>query len=271
MPMTVYADVLVAVNYLLNLLVLTGAGKLMGAVLSRRRVCFAALAGALGSLVIFLPFYGFAAQAVFKLLLALVMTAGAFGVKPFGRLFRNLLAVFTISFLFAGCMAALEFFCAPAGVLFYNGVVYFNVSALSLVGWSAAAFAVLTLGHRLLSNRPAEKALYQLTIRTNGKTVSTRCLSDTGNALREPFSGAPVIVCDKQLGEKMLDGQPPERIRLIPCGTVSGNSVLRGFRPDEVIISGQGKTIQTKDVYIAASQKEIAGEYEAVLPPQLIS
>lgn len=267
--MTVYADVLVAVNYLLNLLILVVAGKITGTVISRRRVCLAALVGALGSLVIFLPFYGFALQTAGKLLLAAGMTAAAFGFRPVKRLARNLLSVFTVSFLFAGAMAALEFFVSPAGVLFYNGVVYFNLSALQLVGWSVAAFLILTLTSRVFASRPASKTLYRLTIRTNGKTISLNGLSDTGNALREPFSGAPVIVCSRSLAEKMMADQPQERVRLIPCSTVAGNGVLTGFRPDEVEIAGDGKIVKTSDVYIAAGSWEIDGEYQAVLHPQL--
>ncbi len=49
--MEVYADVLVVVNYVINLLVLMAAAKLAGVVTRRGRLGLGALTGALGALV----------------------------------------------------------------------------------------------------------------------------------------------------------------------------------------------------------------------------
>lgn len=66
--MTVYADVLVVVNYIVNLLLLLASAKLLGVVTCRWRLCAGALVGALGSLVIFLPYVGMWFQALYKIL-----------------------------------------------------------------------------------------------------------------------------------------------------------------------------------------------------------
>lgn len=79
--MTVYADVLVVVNYIVNLLLLLASAKLLGVVICRWRLCAGALVGALGSLVIFLPYVGMWFQILYKILLALAMAAAAFGVR----------------------------------------------------------------------------------------------------------------------------------------------------------------------------------------------
>lgn len=269
--MTIYADVLVAANYLLNLLLLMLAGKLMGKATRRRRLCFAALLGAIGSLIIFLPFYGFGVQTAYKLALAVSMTAAAFGARPVKHLMKSVFVVFTVSFMFAGVMAALEMLFSPTGFLFYNGIVYFNISALQLVIWSAVAFVVIGLLERMLGARPAQKLFYELTIFTNGKSVAVRVLADSGNVLREPFSGVPVIVCGKTFAQRLMDAQPPERIRLIPCSTVSGEGVLHAFRPDAVRIAKDGAVCaMTADVYIAAAAQEMDGEYQAVMNPRLV-
>ena len=102
-----------------------------------------------------------------------------------------------------------------------------------------------------------------------GKQISFHALEDNGNRLKEPFSGAPVIVCDGALAGR-LSPASPERIRLIPCSTVTGDAVLEAFRPDCVRITYKGREIITKDVYIAKSKEPIRGEYEAVLNSQII-
>ena len=56
--MTVYADVLIVVNYIVNLFMLLAARRILGSAAGRGRMSLAALLGAAGSLVIFLPYIG---------------------------------------------------------------------------------------------------------------------------------------------------------------------------------------------------------------------
>lgn len=265
--MTVYVDVLLAVNYAVNLVLLLVAARFMGAVVGRRRLCSAALLGAAGAMAIFLPPCGYFFQALYKAALTLAMTVAAFGLKPWRRLAKALFALMVSSFLFAGLMLALQFFWS--GVRYHNGIVYFDVSALDLVFWTAVSYAFLWLFERLFLNRTGEKRLCHVTVDLDGKQIAFRALADTGNQLKEPFSGAPVIVCDKTLLERVIPSNP-ERIRLIPCSTVIGGTVLEAFHPDRVRIAhGQSETV-TSDVYIAQSREPIRGEYEAVFNPQMI-
>ena len=267
--MTVYADVLVVVNSIVNLLLLLASAKLLGVVTCRWRLCAGALVGALGSLVIFLPYVGMWFQALYKILLALAMAAAAFGVRPWQRLAKALFVTFAVSFLFAGLMLALSHLLAPAGMIFYNGVVYFDISVLALILSTTAAYLLLLLFERLFAGRVDEHRLYEITVTAGGRAVSCKGLADTGSDLREPFSGAPVIVCDRTLAERV---RPPEHagFRVIPCRTVTGEGALEGFRPDEIQITGGGRTIRTSDVYIAASREPISGEYQALINPQII-
>lgn len=265
--MTVYVDVLLAVNYTVNLILLLVAARLMGAVVARKRLCLAALLGAAGALAIFLPSGGFLFQTLYKLALTASMTAAAFGFRPWRRMLKGLLALMTASFIFAGFMLALQFFWG--GALYQNGVVYFNISALDLIFWTGVSYGVLWLFERLFLNRTSEKKLCSVTVDLEGKQISFRALADTGNQLKEPFSGAPVMVCDGSLTARMMPDRP-ERVRLIPCNTVAGGTVLESFRPDRVRIIHEGRETVTRDVYIARSREPIRGEYEAVFNPQII-
>ena len=154
-------------------------------------------------------------------------------------------------------------------MFFYNGVVYFDLPMLLLVGCCTGAYLVLWLVDRLFFSRSAPKHLYDLVITSEGKQISLKGLADTGSNLKEPFSGAPVIVCDRGLAERIRP-QEQTRFRIIPCVTVTGDGALEAFRPDEVRISGEGAQIQTSDVYIAVSRQPIGGEYQAVMNPCLV-
>ena len=265
--MTVYADILFVVNYAVNLALLLISARLLGIIPKKKRICLAALLGAAGSLIIFLPLNGILIQNLYKIALTFVMTITAFGIHPYRRLIRALLALTLCSFLFAGVMLALQF--VWGGILYESGVVYFDISAFELIFWTGAAYGILWLFERLFLGRKEEKNLCSVTADLEGKQISFHALEDNGNRLKEPFSGAPVVVCDGALAGR-LSPASPERIRLIPCSTVTGDAVLEAFRPDCVRITYKGREIITKDVYIAKSKEPIRGEYEAVLNSQII-
>ena len=107
--MEVYADVLVVVNYVINLLVLMAAAKLAGVVTRRGRLGLGALTGALGALVIFLPYIGWWFQAGYKLLLSCVMVLAAFGWQNRRRFLKLLLAVAVSAVGMGGLLFLLSF------------------------------------------------------------------------------------------------------------------------------------------------------------------
>ena len=267
--MTVYADVLVVVNYIINLLIISASGKILGVILSRKRACLSALLGAAGSLIIFLPYIGWWFQLFYKIFLSGAMAAAAFGCQSWKRLAKSLFVLLSVSFLFAGILLAVSYLVKPLNVLFYNGVVYFDISMLTLLATTTAAYFLLLLFERLLFSRTSERKLYNVSVMVNGKTLAMKGLADTGCQLKEPFSGAPVIVCDQELASRIAPSEET-RYRVIPCFTVTGQGALRGFRPDEVSISGENLQTRTSDVYIAASREPIHGEYQALLNPQLV-
>lgn len=267
--MPVYADVLVVVNFVVNLFILMAVGKIAGAITTRKRLWIGAFIGAISSLIIFIPLPGFFLQFLYKILVAAAMTAAAFGCKPYKKFAGRLFVTFAVSFIFAGLMLAVWFLFSPAGMLFYNGIVYFHISALTLILTTTAAYLIVTLIERLFFSRISEKQLYDITIVVNGKALSTKALADTGSNLKEPFSGAPVVICDRMLAQKITP-QEKEKFRVIPCLTVTGEGLLEGFRPDYIEIAGENINIKTSDVYIAISREKIVGEYQALLNPQIL-
>jgi stage II sporulation protein GA (sporulation sigma-E factor processing peptidase) len=107
---------------------------------------------------------------------------------------------------------------------------------------------------------------------------------DTGNNLKEPFSGKPVVIVEKKLlgmeeEAKDISSKDLEklqktfgsRIVLIPYNSIGQeHGVLVGVIPDEFYVSENKNTWVRKDVAIALYDKKISNRYSALLGPDLI-
>ncbi len=115
--------------------------------------------------------------------------------------------------------------------------------------------AVSLLYGRIRSNAVCKRQV-QLTIDMLGQKIVTDALCDSGNLLREPFSGKPVIVvCANRIsdilpGELLAAANAPElvsslpielshKIRLVPAGSVTGQGMLLCFLPDRICVDGR--------------------------------
>jgi stage II sporulation protein GA (sporulation sigma-E factor processing peptidase) len=172
----------------------------------------------------------------------------------------------------------------PPGISWNNGVVYFDVSAALLVISTAAAYAVLRIAAWLTQPRSLPREILNGRVRVNGKAAALKGLVDTGNRLREPFSGLPVAVCearafagvlpDKHIeaalrGEIVADTPPP--LRMVPYANVGGTGVLPAFKPDMLLIETPGETLKAGEVYIGLSREKIGDErYDCLLSPELM-
>ena len=194
MEVTVYADVLMAVNFLIDYLLLLFCGRLGGRAIFRRRLLLGALIGALVSLVIFLPPLPFWAMTGIKLLSAAAMVALAFRWQGVRGFCWDVFLFFTVSFLLAGICLGLWLGFGAGGLFCRNGVTYFQVSLPVLLGTVSGAYLLLTLYDRLRRSPAGETAA--VTLSRNGRTIRLRALRDSGNRLKEPFSGSPVAVAE---------------------------------------------------------------------------
>ena len=118
---------------------------------------------------------------------------------------------------------------------------------------------------RLYEKHAGRQALLELTIDTGARQVRCFALADSGNRLREPFSGAPVIVARRSL---FPDTETP---RVIPYQTVGGEGMLTAFRPHRVTVHSGKRRGTVGEVYVALSEHIQNEDYQAVVDPKIFS
>ena len=197
--------------------------------------------------MILLPSLPFFAVTGIKLLVCAGMTLAAFGWHGRASLALETLCMALMSFLFAGAALALWTFCAPFGMAYGNGTAYFDVSLPALAAFTAAAYAAVRVVRFFDKKRSRVQKNCEVAVTLAGKSAQLCGFADTGNGLRDPFSGRAVVICRREaLGELLpaqvadyLDGKPNGALRLVPCRTVTGMKPLPVFKADSITINGK--------------------------------
>lgn len=254
--MCIYVDILIILNTLVNYFILLAVDKILRIRSKKWRILIGGAVGGASSLLLFLENLG-VIMTLLKIVTAIFMTIATFGIKPVKRLIKSTFLLFAITFLFGGLLFAIYIFLDKDILIYSNGIVYFDIDLTFLIICTVISYLVITVIAKITDKKAPKSKEYYITVENGGKTVSCTALMDTGNNLREPFSGYPVIMLEKELFQKLFT---EDKIRLIPISTVNGESLIKAFRPQKLVINN----FSTDKVYIGESIAKL-DEYKMIL------
>lgn len=265
--MTVYIDVLFAVNFIINLFLLLCTGFILRFRASILRLICGALISALYSVLMFFPavhiMYTLFGRAAFTILLVMLFYKKR---RPF-EIIKAVLAFVTVSFIFFGFIYAYSACFGGGGILISNGVVYADISVIKLLIAAAAAVAVakcfIALSDRNMSRR---KIIYDAEVTILGKTENIKILCDTGCELTEPLSGQPVILISESF--KPSDLGEGERYTGVKTAMSSIAETVPLHRAQKIVLKSDTTAIDCKKCYIGYTEGfSPDGLYDAIAGP----
>lgn len=212
--MRVYVDLVAGLNFLVDLLLLLGTNRLMGFPAEGKRCAAAAALGGVYGGACMLPGFRFLGNLLWRTVSLGLMAVIAFGLNPGGAKRGGVFLLLTMAL--GGVAASLNQSNAPALVLAAGGIWLLCRTAFCGSGGQEYVPVRLTYG---------------------GKTVDLTALRDTGNTLRDPISGEPVLVVSAQAAE-VLTGLTEEQLRA-PLETLAKGAVP-GLRLIPYRAVGQG-------------------------------
>lgn len=265
----IYADILIAVNIIVNYLLLRATAVIAGCQHKTLRIVLSSAAGGVFSLMIFIENIPFILSFVIKILFLVFMVYVAFGCKSLKAFLKCCGSFFLSNFAFAGIMLALSITVMPNAAIYKNGIVYFDIDIFTLTISSVICYAILSLISRFTKSRIPQKSIYSLRITYGSETVEGKALFDSGNSLCDCFSGRPAIIAEKDFVKKLY-GQKEitdmKNFRLIPFSTIKNGGALPAFMADKTEILIEGVWYTTSDIYIAVTENKIvSGGYSALL------
>ena len=259
--MVVYIDVLLCVNTIINYVVLMTVEKLLKRDVRLYRMLLGAFTGALFSLIIFLDINSQTLLMLLRVISSVVISFITFGFIRRAEYIKAVLLTVTVSLVYCGAMILVYQLFRPANILIINDVVYIEVPPLLLIALTAVIYLFILLIHRLFRER-IRTSVVSMSFTLSGREYACIGKIDTGCNLKEPFSGAPVII----VSERILTIDESTGCRVIPYTTVNGSSYLKGVKADKVLIDK--KPVET-DVYIACANIQ-NGNYDAVINSEII-
>lgn len=281
--MTVYVDVLIAINIFVNYFLLLCVRGVLKLNIKRYRLLLGAFAGGVYSLVIFMPEIPEILTFLMNMTASLLIVIISFKPTKPKLILKCFGAFFLINFAFAGLMLAVWLALKPKGMIYNNSVVYFDIDIKVLIVSTVACYLVLSFIFKLTKRNAPDNKIYSVTLFNKGRTVTVNALLDTGNTLRDCFTGKPVIVAEKNVIDKLFEkdvlsffekGEIPDceeksRLRLIPVNTVSDTGTLRASVIDGITVND--KNITVKSVLLSQSKTDfLSGEYSVLLNNEII-
>ena len=241
--MTVYADILFIVNLYIDAMLLSAVRRFLRLPITAPRWLLASALGGCFGLTALLPQLRGLPLFLLGLLEAFLLVCAAFAPKPWFSLLKAAFLLLLFGAALSGLLGLLQNFLPLSGMVLRNGTVYFDISPLLLVLLTCAAYGVLYLFDRLFQKREPDVLFSTVTLALGGKSTQIPAKTDTGMTLREPFSGLPVILVERNAVNDLLppdfgtaNGSVP--FRLIPFSSVGGAGVLPAFCPETAAVNG---------------------------------
>ena len=265
----VYLDKVFLLNLLIDYILLLTTARLAGMPLQRIRLLLCAAGGALYASAAFLPGCGLLMQPLLRIAAGIVMALGAFW--PLHRPWRLVCLFLLLSAAMGGLVLAAGLAIGQPNALVQR-LYYAKISWPLLLGTTGGMYILL---HLLFSQgaRHGGGELMRIKISVHGKEQEITALHDTGNTLRDPVGGQPVLVMEDGVMEGQWDDpiaevmrqhmSPEEKIaRLHQTGVGCGFSLL----PFRSVGAASGLLLAVRSDYVQVGKATYRKAWVALTP-----
>lgn len=290
--MTIYIDVVLIENLIMNYIILLATGIILKIKIKHLRLITASLIGAIYTILTYVITIQIYSNFFLKFILSMMIIYVAYNPPNVKKMWRYLLVFYLTSFVFGGAAFALIYIVKPQDILMKNGLFLGTYPLKNVVLAGIVGFISVTTTFKIVKNKITKKDIYkEIKIEMNGKQIHLNAMLDTGNMLKDPITGNPVIVVEKIILyeilpkelldnlEKILGGDLKnisekvkdkyiKKLKFIPFSSLGRqNGMLVGIKPDFVEIVEEQKTQKRNDIIIGIYEKSLTkdGRYRALM------
>lgn len=294
--MTIYIDIIIVENLIMNYIILYATGLISKSKISHLRIFFASAIGAIYAIMGYISKLSIYSNMLVKIILSIVIVFIAFYPQNVKKLCKQLVLFYLTTFTFGGVATYLIYVLKPQNIVIKNGM-YVGTYVLKVIFIGAiVGTIILIMAFKFAKNKITKKDMIcKVKIQLNGKEIVLDTMVDTGNMLKEPLTGNPVVVVEKTSlydlmpkeilnnTESILGGdfeKIPEdikneyisRLKIIPFSSLGKqNGMLIGIKPEKLEVINEQTEEEKNNAIIGIYDKSLTkrGEYNALIGIEL--
>lgn len=224
--MSIYLDIILFENLCMNYIILFATGIVMKRKMKQSMLIISSLIGSIYAIIVYLKITQIASTIIMKIVLSIAMVFIAFRDNSYKKFFKDLMMFYLVSFIFGGCSFALIYFLSPQNVKINNGVLVGTYPIKVTLVAGVVAFIIIQIAFKITKNKLSpDDMICKIEIYLKNKKLTVNSLIDSGNMLKDPISGAPVLVIEKEKIKPILPDKLLNIIEQIEGGAYEENEI----------------------------------------------
>lgn len=291
--MTIYLDLIFLENIFMNSIIIYATAIILKKEIKILRILTGSAIGAVYACLYYITNMEIYSNIILKIILSLVIVYISLNSKGIKQFLIEVLIFYLTSFTFGGVTFALLYFINPANIIFENGTLVGTYPLKMILIGGLIGFFIIIMSFKSIKNKLSRKdMLCNISIIFEKEHVDINGIIDTGNFLKEPLTGNPVVIVEKDVlknaipadilenmqeiinGVKEIEDKYISKIRLIPFSALgTENGLLLGIKPENFYINYQGKILENKKVIVGIYNKKLSrnNKYNALVGLDIIN
>ena len=227
--MKIYIDILFFINLTYDFLILNAVNIVLRRNINVYRIFFGSIIGSISTFSIFLPILN---NMLVTIMLSIVMLLVTFKYKDIIYLKNNIIYFYMISVIFGGMLYLLNLkFNKYYSIKdIYNQKIIINFIGIIIISPIIYFLYIYTYKN----NKVNHDNYYELKYSFNNKLININAFYDSGNLIKDPYKGRPVILINKKILRCDIKNKSPI---YVPCNMINNNILLKCYKPNLLIIN----------------------------------
>lgn len=289
---TIYIDIIILENIIINYIILYATGLILKVKISYLKILLSSLIGAIYAVVQYISKIDIYSNGIAKIFLSIIMIYVAYNPPNIKKMFKESIVFYLTTFTFGGVATYLIYVLKPQNIIIKNGI-YVGTYVIKVVFIGAILGSIILLiAFRISKNKINKKDMFcKIKVQLNGKCIILNTMVDTGNMLKEPLTGNPVVIIERTSlyglipkeilnnTEEILGGdfeKIPEKIKeeyisklkIIPFSSLGKqNGMIIGIKPEKITVISEETEEDKNNAIIGIYNKSLTkrGEYNALI------
>ncbi|MDZ5470710.1 sigma-E processing peptidase SpoIIGA [Bacillus sp. 31A1R] len=300
--MTVYLDIIWALNFLFDSLLLYLTAIILKRDFKYWRVFTGGFIGSIIILLTFTPFNDYSGHPLVKLLFSVVMVFVVFGYKRLRYFISNLMTFYLTTFLVGGALIGTHYF-VQFDYQLSSSVLLASVHGFGdpiswlfvILGFPIAWHFSKTNIENIEMTKIRYDQLLDVCVCIEGNKLRFKGLIDSGNQLYDPISKMPVMFVSIAnlgddlpdvitrlasepdsiiLGEESISPEWENKMRIIPYKVVGQeHQLIIAVKPDEIIFEKENETLLVEKGLVSFTKQQLSSDdaFQCIVHPKMLT